>query len=52
MRFDDWEVAPPNPMPWQLLTASQRAAQPLWFSNLNTPADFAEAEAHVDALDT
>jgi molybdopterin-guanine dinucleotide biosynthesis protein A len=35
----------------RLLTPAQRAAQPFWFNNLNTPEDFAEAEAHVDALD-
>jgi molybdopterin-guanine dinucleotide biosynthesis protein A len=34
------------------LTEGQRAAQHLWFANLNTPEEFAEAERHVDALDT
>jgi molybdopterin-guanine dinucleotide biosynthesis protein A len=34
------------------LTERQRAAQHLWFANLNTPEEFAEAERHVDALDT
>ena len=24
----------------------------LWFANLNTPGEFAEAKQHVDALDT
>jgi hypothetical protein len=24
----------------------------LWFANLNTPEEFAEAERHIDALDT
>jgi molybdenum cofactor guanylyltransferase len=28
------------------------AAQPLWFANLNTPEDFAEAEANIAVLDT
>ncbi len=37
---------------WQTLTEAQQAAQPLWFANLNTPEDFAEAEANIDALDT
>jgi molybdopterin-guanine dinucleotide biosynthesis protein A len=32
-------------------TAAQQAAQPLWFTNLNTPQDFALAEANVAALD-
>ena len=31
---------------------AQDAAMHLWFANLNTPEDFAVAEAHVDALDT
>jgi molybdopterin-guanine dinucleotide biosynthesis protein A len=40
-------------MPDQLpLTKAQRAARHLWFANLNTPQEFAEAERHVDALDT
>jgi molybdopterin-guanine dinucleotide biosynthesis protein A len=34
------------------LTKGQRAAQHLWFANLNTPEEFAEAERHLDALDT
>jgi molybdenum cofactor guanylyltransferase len=36
----------------QTTTAAQQRSQPLWFANLNTPEDFAEAEAHADALDT
>lgn len=38
--------------PWQTITEAQYAAQPLWFANLNTPEDFAEAEANITALDT
>jgi molybdenum cofactor guanylyltransferase len=34
------------------LTAAQLRARHLWFANLNTPRDFAEAERYVDALDT
>ena len=34
------------------LTEGQRAARHLWFANLNTPEEFAEAERHLDALDT
>jgi molybdopterin-guanine dinucleotide biosynthesis protein A len=34
------------------LTGGQRAARHLWFANLNTPEEFAEAEKHLDALDT
>ena len=37
---------------WLATTAAQQAAMHLWFANLNTPEDFAEAERHVDALDT
>jgi len=33
------------------LTEAQRAAKRLWFANLNTPEDFAEAEKHLSALD-
>lgn len=33
-------------------TEAQQAAKHLWFANLNTPEEFAEAETHVDALDT
>lgn len=35
----------------QRLSPQQRDAQSLWFTNLNTPDDFAVAVAHVDALD-
>ena len=35
-----------------VLTAAQLRARHLWFANLNTPEEFAEAERHVDALDT
>jgi molybdopterin-guanine dinucleotide biosynthesis protein A len=37
---------------WTHTTEAQEAAQHLWFANLNTPEEFAEAERHVDALDT
>jgi molybdopterin-guanine dinucleotide biosynthesis protein A len=37
---------------WQFTTEAQQAAKHLWFANLNTPEDLAEAEAHSDALDT
>jgi len=40
-----------EPEPW-MMTEAQRAAKRLWFVNLNTPEDFAEAETHRDALDT
>jgi molybdopterin-guanine dinucleotide biosynthesis protein A len=36
---------------WGEITKAQWAAQALWFANLNTPQDFAEAEAHIEALD-
>lgn len=38
--------------PWMYMTEAQQHAFPLWFANLNTPEEFAEAERHVDALDT
>jgi molybdenum cofactor guanylyltransferase len=37
---------------WQTLTPAQSAAQALWFANLNTPEEFAQAEANADVLDT
>ena len=37
---------------WMYTTEAQQRAFPLWFANLNTPEEFAEAERHVDALDT
>ena len=39
-------------LPWCYTTEAQRAASGRWFSNLNAPEEFAEAERHVDALDT
>jgi molybdopterin-guanine dinucleotide biosynthesis protein A len=45
-----WDNDTPNE-PF-LLTEAQHAARHLWFANLNTPQEFAEAERHVDALDT
>jgi molybdopterin-guanine dinucleotide biosynthesis protein A len=49
--YGGWQEPHPGPS-WQILTAAQRAAQPFWFANLNTPQDFAEAEANISALDT
>lgn len=37
---------------WRFTTQAQQRAKALWFANLNTPEEFAEAERHVDALDT
>jgi molybdopterin-guanine dinucleotide biosynthesis protein A len=37
---------------WRVLRKAQLAARHLWFANLNTPEEFAEALRHVDALDT
>jgi molybdopterin-guanine dinucleotide biosynthesis protein A len=37
---------------WCYTTDAQQAAKHLWFANLNMPGEFAEAEKHVDALDT
>ena len=33
------------------VSVAQREAEHLWFANLNTPRDFAEAAAHIEALD-
>jgi molybdopterin-guanine dinucleotide biosynthesis protein A len=38
--------------PWWSVTRAQQTAKHLWFANLNTPEEFAEAEQHLDALDT
>lgn len=37
---------------WWRVTEAQQQAKNLWFANLNTPAEFAMAEQHLDALDT
>ena len=37
---------------WLVTTEAQQAVKHLWFANLNTPEEFAEAERHLDALDT
>jgi len=38
--------------PWWTVTRAQEAAKHLWFMNLNTPDEFAEAAKHLEALDT
>ena len=43
---------PKENSPWCKLTEEQDAARRLWFANLNTPEEFAEAQDFVDALDT
>jgi molybdopterin-guanine dinucleotide biosynthesis protein A len=42
----------PRQEAWLTTTEAQQAAKHLWFANLNTPEEFAEAEKHLDALDT
>jgi molybdopterin-guanine dinucleotide biosynthesis protein A len=42
----------PRQEAWLATTETQQAARHLWFANLNTPEEFAEAERHLDALDT
>jgi molybdenum cofactor guanylyltransferase len=37
---------------WQNTTDAQERNERMWFANLNTPEDFAEAERFVDVLDT
>jgi molybdopterin-guanine dinucleotide biosynthesis protein A len=45
---------PENPFVegWSILTDTQKAAKHLWFANLNTPEEFAQAERYENALDT
>jgi molybdenum cofactor guanylyltransferase len=38
--------------PWHRLTEVQKKTRRLWFANLNTLEEFAEAEKSLDALDT
>ncbi len=38
--------------PWRSLTEVQKKTRRLWFANLNTLEEFAEAERFLDALDT
>lgn len=38
--------------PWRSITEAQRENVCRWFANLNTPEEFAEAERHLNALDT
>lgn len=42
----------PRKEAWLATTELQQAAKHLWFANLNTPEEFAEAERFVEALDT
>ena len=37
---------------WWYTTDAQERHSGSWFANLNTPEEFAEAEKHLDALDT
>jgi molybdopterin-guanine dinucleotide biosynthesis protein A len=37
---------------WLATSAEQQQTKHLWFGNLNTPQEFAEAERYIDALDT
>jgi molybdopterin-guanine dinucleotide biosynthesis protein A len=54
MQWDDpfAPVVKGDSAPWRTPTKAQRENWSLWFANLNTPEEFAEAERHVDALDT
>ena len=49
--FPAGESTPAGPM-WARSTEAQERAGAFYFMNLNTPEDFAEAEQHVDVLDT
>ena len=46
----DAGVAEGGMKPWDELPEVQRRARPLWFANLNTPADFARAQAQAGIL--
>lgn len=53
-----WEQLRSRPGPqrkgedWWYTTGAQEQGSGRWFANLNTPQEFAEAEQHLDALDT
>jgi molybdopterin-guanine dinucleotide biosynthesis protein A len=50
-RFSSDAAEPQGPR-WSESTRMQEEASQIYFANLNTPADFAEAEKFVDVLDT
>jgi molybdenum cofactor guanylyltransferase len=52
VEFGPSERGMSNHEAWMGTTEAQQRAFPFWFTNLNTPEEFAEAERHVDALDT
>ncbi|MEO6805389.1 MAG: NTP transferase domain-containing protein [Edaphobacter sp.] len=55
MQWDDPFLAPVvkgRVEAWWSLTEAQKEGSSRWFANLNTPEEFAEAEKHIDALDT
>jgi molybdenum cofactor guanylyltransferase len=54
MQWDDLSAptATDDGETWRTPTKAQLENSARWFANLNTPEEFAEAERHVDALDT
>ncbi len=50
-RFTAGGCKPPGPA-WTATTPEQEAGTALFFANLNTPEDFAQAERHARVLDT
>jgi len=46
------EAGEPRGPAWTESTPAQEKTTHLYFANLNTPEDFADAERHVDVLDT
>jgi molybdenum cofactor guanylyltransferase len=55
MQYDDFYAPTINGSEdsWRLRTPELMEGFPDgWFANLNTPEEFAEAEMHLDALDT
>ena len=50
-RYSAGASEPPGPA-WSEITEAQAEASQIYFANLNTPEDFAEAEKHIGVLDT
>ncbi len=50
--FSGWDGEGEPGEPWWRLSVAQVRERGRWFANLNTPEEFAEAERHLDALDT
>jgi molybdopterin-guanine dinucleotide biosynthesis protein A len=51
MRSSIWRTFIGDRVDCAVSAEAQQAARALWFANLNTPEEFAEAVRHSDALD-